>query len=115
MGFGGDIIKGSNDKLYYIGGYDAITKNKSKLIYEYSNTKWSKWPNELMNVDEDALNAWGVMEIGQEFCADKKNITKAISYKEGWILKKPKKSFKVCVDNIFKGDSPYDECLKYLE
>ena len=103
MGIGGHLIKGQENKLYYLGGFNPTTGNKSKMIFEYQSPgHWYQWPHQL-NIDSDALNAWDVMELGPNFCGDKPNMTKAVSYEKGWILNKPINKSGVCVKNIFDG------------
>ena len=109
MGVGGDLIKGADEKLYYMGGIHITSGNKSKEIFEFQETSWSKWPKEL-NVDVEALNAWGVMEIGPKFCSNRTTLTKAISYEEGWVLNKPDPSTGICVKNLFEGEGTHNEC-----
>ena len=109
MGPGGDIIKGKDHTLYYIGGVDVTTRKKSRAIFEFSDTGWYHWPNELI-VDDDALNAWGVTELGSNFCANKTNVTKAVSYEEGWVLNVPAPKSGFCIKNLYKGESTHEEC-----
>ena len=108
MGPGGELIQGQDNKLYYIGGYDTPSRNKSKAIYEFSDPGWHKWPSELM-VDKYALDAWDVTAVGRDFCAHQPNITKAVSYEEGWVLKQPNIRG-ICVKNLFEGNSTHEEC-----
>lgn len=109
IGPAGDIIRGNNDKLYYIGGIELISGHKSKAIYELIGNDWYKWPNELI-IPEEALDAWGVMELGHEYCSNKTNVTKAISYEEGWLMNKPEPKNGICVKNLFEGKGTHNQC-----
>ena len=83
LGPGGELIQGSG-KLYYIGGIDLKTGNKTKTIYEYENEKgWNKWHYELA-VPTEMRNSWSVMEIGQEFCQGTKNLTRNLNGYSAW-------------------------------
>lgn len=110
MGPGGEILKGQDEKLYYIGGIAAQSMNKSKAIYELSDSGWNEWPDELL-VDKGSLNAWDVTNIGSDFCTNKTNITKAISYEEGWTLQDPGFAG-ICIKNLFNGNSAsnHEDC-----
>ena len=109
IGPGGDIIRGSDDKIYYIGGIDSISGQKSKAIYEFDGKSWHKWDNELI-IPEEALDAWGVMELGHDYCTNKTNVTKAISHEEGWLMNKPDPKSGICIKNLFEGKGTHNQC-----
>ena len=86
LGPGGDIIRGGENRttIYYIGGIDFPTGNKSKSIYEYNrNSGWYKWDKELP-VETEARPAWAVMEVAPGFCRTEQNITKSTSFRQAW-------------------------------
>ena len=72
--------------MYYIGGLNLKTGNKSKSIYEYkAEYGWIKWEQELI-VPNGAKNAWDVMEIGSKFCKGVKNVTRGMLGYDAWEL-----------------------------
>lgn len=75
LGSGGELILGKGG-LFFMGGFDFATGNKSKAIFEYRGPfgGWKKWKRELP-VAKEALNAWDVFEIGTEFCDGRKNLS----------------------------------------
>ena len=82
LGPGGKLIKGGA-RLYYIGGIDPKTGNKSKIILEYKGEfGWEHWPAQELPVQEEARNSWDVMEVHPQFCRGAKNMTRS-SYGTG--------------------------------
>ena len=81
---GGELITGTNEEIFHIGSIDPESGKKSKAIFEYTGNGWTKWPNELP-VEESAYNAWGVMRIGEEFCWNATNMTKFLTFDDGYI------------------------------
>ena len=85
LGYGGQLVKGKNNLLYFMGGFDRESRVKSKNVFEYQSklNKWTKWESELP-IPKEAKNAWDVMEIGPRFCQGRPNMTKSMTGLGAW-------------------------------
>ena len=108
LGPGGELILGAETeaekrRLYYLGGIDSKSGNKSKAIYEYeAEFGWRKW-SRILPVPHEMGNSWGVMKMGNEFCPEiQKNMTRALGGFQAW---KFKDSSRLRYYNAFENDN----------